>query len=146
MSDQFGIHPKEVVVVGSGKLGFSIKGDKRYQHFGDESDIDIAIVSGVLFDQIWSEVFRYRVGGAFWPEERDFKNYLFRGWLRPDKLPPDDSFEYGRKWWRFLRQLETDGLYGPYKIRAGIYKSWHFLESYQTANVRGCRGDLGDQS
>ena len=139
VSDQFNVHPNEVVVVGSGKLGFSIAKRKRYRHFGDESDIDIAIVSGTLFDQIWGDVFQYKIGGAYWPEERDFKDYLFRGWVRPDKLPPTPTFEFRNQWWDFFLELERRGNYGPYKIRAGVYKSWHFLESYQTENVRDCR-------
>ena len=123
ISIQFRLHPSEVVVVGSGKLGFSIAEHKRYRHFGDDSDIDIAIVSGVLFDRIWIEVFDYSNEGAYWPEERDFKEYLFRGWVRPDKLPPAARFEFRKEWWDFFRGLESRGDYGQYKIRAAIYKS-----------------------
>jgi hypothetical protein len=43
VSDRFSVHPSEVIVVGSGKLGFSISPLKRYRRFGDESDIDLAI-------------------------------------------------------------------------------------------------------
>ena len=145
VSNRFRLHPSEVVVVGSSKLGFSIANDKRYRHFGDESDIDIAIVSGALFEQIWIEVFEYRNEGAFWPEERAFKDYLFRGWVRPDKLPPAARFEFRKEWWDFFRGLEQRGSYGLYKIRAGIYKSWYFLENYQSVGVKGCRGEPGGE-
>jgi hypothetical protein len=40
---QFGLHANEVLIVGSGKLGFSIVGKKRYRPFGDESDLDVAV-------------------------------------------------------------------------------------------------------
>jgi hypothetical protein len=46
----FGIHPAEIVVVGSAKLGFSLAPDKRYRPFGETSDIDVALCSSSLFD------------------------------------------------------------------------------------------------
>ena len=146
VSDRFRVHPSEVVVVGSGKLGFSIAPSKRYRIFGDESDIDLAIVSTTLFEQIWTDVFEYTNEGESWQDEKEFKDYLFRGWVRPDKLPPANKFAFCREWWDYFRGLERQGRYGDYKIRAGIYKSWRFLESYQTSAVRGCREEIGGQA
>jgi hypothetical protein len=45
IAENFGIHPTEVVVVGSAELGFSIAPDKRYRQFGETSDIDVALCS-----------------------------------------------------------------------------------------------------
>src|SRR6266568_8267073 len=45
VADNFNIHPSEVLVVGSARMGFSVAPRKRYQPFHDSSDIDIAIVS-----------------------------------------------------------------------------------------------------
>ena len=145
VSAEFAVHPSEVLVVGSGKLGFSIVASKRYQPFGDNSDIDIAIISPQLFDRIWTEVFGYRHERLSWPGEQEFKNYLFRGWIRPDKLPPEGRFGFRKEWWDFFRRLERQGKYGPYKIRGAIWRSWHFLESYQIISIKGCRDNLGGQ-
>jgi hypothetical protein len=60
VADHFEIHPSEIVLVGSAKMGFSIAPRKRYRPFGDLSDIDIAIVSPLLFEKIWQQVFDYR--------------------------------------------------------------------------------------
>ena len=59
VADQFEIHPNEIIVVGSAKLGFSIAPTKRYRPFGETSDIDVAIVSPLLFDDVWHEVLQY---------------------------------------------------------------------------------------
>src|SRR5258708_29662172 len=56
---RFKIHPSEVLIVGSAKLGFSIVPDKRYRPFGETSDIDVAICSPELFDMFWKDVFDY---------------------------------------------------------------------------------------
>ncbi len=139
VSLHFDLHPSQVVIVGSGKLGFSIAPGKQYQHFNDESDLDLAVVSSELFDRVWIDVFEYSRGGAFWPDEKSFKDYLLRGWVRPDKLPPSPQFPFRNDWWDFFQEIESFGRYGTYKIRAGIYKSWYFLESYQSEAVKKCR-------
>lgn len=136
---KFDINPTEVVVVGSAKLGFSIVSGKRYRWFGDSSDIDIALCSNKLFDQIWIDVFDYWRRGDFWDELNQFRKYLFRGWMRPDKLPPAKSFARSQEWWDFFRQLASTGNFGNYKICGALYKSWHFLESYQAKCMSECK-------
>ena len=89
---EFGIHQNEIVVVGSAKLGFSIAPEKRYREFGEKSDIDVALCSSTLFDMVWQNVFDYWKRGEFWYGFADFRKYFFRGWIRPDKLPPATSF------------------------------------------------------
>jgi hypothetical protein len=135
---QFDLHVSEVLIVGSAKLGFSIAPDKRYRPFGETSDIDVAICSGALFDAFWKDVFDYWSRGENWAGLADFRKYLFRGWMRPDKLPPESSFLRSREWWEFFRRLTSVGAFGPYKIAGALYKSWHFLESYQQGCVRAC--------
>ncbi len=142
VATHFKIHPTEVIMVGSGKLGFSIVHEKRYRPFGDTSDLDLAIISPDLFDTIWRLVYEYRNQGGYWDGERVFKDYLFRGWIRPDKLPPSDLFEIGKNWWDFFRNLTKTNAFGPYKISAGLYRSWYFLESYQSICTNGCLSNL----
>ena len=140
ISERFELHTSQVILVGSGKLGFSIAPRKRYRHFGDLSDLDVAIVSSELFQAIWVEVFEYWRDRRYWERYQQFKDYLFRGWLRPDLLPP--SIESSYEWFDFFRKLTASGRYGPYKISAGIYQSWRHLESYQQTSVIGCRESL----
>lgn len=136
---QFGVHPSSVVVVGSAKLGFSIAPDKRYRIFGETSDIDVALCSSELFDAIWEDVFDFWTRGEQWTELTEFRKYLFRGWMRPDKLPPAKSFQRSKEWWEFFRQMTATGNYGSYKITGALYKTWHFLESYQQKCVGLCK-------
>ena len=122
--------------MGSAKTGFSIAPDKRYRPFGETSDIDVVICSSTLFDAIWKDVFDYWARGENWPSLGAFRKYLFRGWMRPDKLPPAASFQRAQDWWEFFRTVTSSGSFGPYKITGALYKSWHFLESYQQKCVR----------
>ena len=126
-------------MVGSGKMGFSIKPERRYQPFSDASDIDIVIVSPTLFELVWKTVFEYWRSKPYWPEEARFKQYFFQGWIRPDKLPPARTFSFCKDWWEFFRHLTNSGDFGDYKIAAGLYQSWFFLESYQSISIEKCR-------
>ncbi len=132
VAKKFGLHPNEVFVVGSAKLGFSIAPDKEYHLFSDESDIDIALVCSTLFDEFWNQLYSYKEEFPNdWDEYDDFVDYFFRGWIRPDKLPPSDLFSLRKDWWDFFRSLTSSGRYGNYKITGGLYQSYFFLENYQ---------------
>lgn len=142
IADHFKIHPSEVLIVGSAKIGFSIAPQKRYRFFHDQSDIDIAIVSTHLFNIVWEDVFNCWEDAGGWQNFDQFKQYFFRGWIRPDYLPTMRTFRFRREWWDYFQGLTRSSRYGPYKIHAGLYKSWHFLESYQKICVTGCKQAL----
>lgn len=137
ISDKFSIHPTEIFMVGSGKLGFSIAPDKRYRAFGDESDIDIAIVSNTLFLKYWKAAYlNQKNPGNAWETAWDFKKYLFKGWIRPDMFP---NCEEANEWWEFFRILTSSGKYGKYHIKAGLYKNWFFFEQYYKSTIENLK-------
>ena len=142
IAKQFKVHPNEVLVVGSAKLGFSIAPQKKFRPFGEKSDIDVVIVSDSLFSSVWSSVYSIWIDKVIWEAEHDFKKYLFRGWIRPDKLPPSTKFTFAKDWWEFFREITSSGEFGPYKISGALYKSWDFLESYQHFAVQYCKDEL----
>jgi hypothetical protein len=139
ISKHFGLHPIDVFMVGSGKLGFTIKPNEQFRQFGDSSDIDIAIVSEELFERFWKAVYLYKNEVKYWPKEERFKNYLLSGWIRPDLLPPAKRFSEAQEWWDFFRNLTASGEFGPYKISAGLYYSRFFFESYQKKCITLCK-------
>jgi hypothetical protein len=139
VAERFAIHPNEIIVVGSTKLGFSIAPIKRYRAFGEDSDIDVAIVSPQLFDRIWHEVLRYLDSAASWQTREEFARYFVRGWLRPDKLPSGPHFEFTNDWFDFFRVLSNSRQYGDIKISGAIYRDWVFLEQYQESCIVKCR-------
>lgn len=140
IADHLGIHPSEVVMVGSAKLGFSIKPQKRYMHFTAESDVDMAVISPHLFDVMWQQVLEYSLSGVYYPKKSEFQEYLFQGWIRPDKLPNHRKFKTNQDWWDFFRHLTNNY---RRKISGGVYKSWYHFEMYQSKAVEKCKIDLG---
>lgn len=130
---------RDVFLVGSAKLGFSIAPHKRYKPFNDESDLDLAIVSSELFKRVWHEVDEYRSINGEWSRTRMFADYLSRGWIRPDMLPSSSTFAFSNDWWNFFRSVQNRRIGGGFKIRAGIYHDTDFLVRYQQRAVSACR-------
>lgn len=138
VAEYWDVHPnRDVFVVGSAQLGFSISPNKRWKPFGDTSDIDVAVVSDRLFERYWEDVDRYAGEPTSWANRDRCKLSLASGWLRPDLLPGSMASD----WFEFFRTLQRDQRYGGgIKIAAGIYYSMGFLERYQSRAVRLCRG------
>ena len=105
IAEKFKIHPNEVIIVGSGKLGFSIAPQKRFKHFNVDSDVDVAIISEKLFDDFWLELLSFNINTTSRTEKEEnlyneFRKYFFKGWLRPDKFP--FRYEGKQEWFSFF--------------------------------------------
>ena len=142
IAGKFHISQADVVIVGSAKLGFSIAPEKRFREFGESSDIDVAIVSSDFYVKVWYELFNYERSGAYWEHAKEFEHYCFRGWIRPDKLPRSSVYPFSKSWWDFFQSLTASGEFGPYKIRAALYHSKHFIDAYQRLCVDQCKQEL----
>lgn len=145
VSEKFSARHEEILVVGSGKLGFSIAPNKRFRNFQDTSDIDVSIVSPKLFDEVWLKILKFDSDGEFamWDEKRAFLKYLYKGWIRPDLLPSSGKFTLSVEWWDFFRELTSSGKYCEYKISGSLYRSHDYLELYQARCVKECKSTVG---
>lgn len=139
------VHIRNVAIVGSGKLGFSIKPDRDepsyfpFKFFDGEkkSDLDIAIVSNRLFDQQLVSLYKHTssyVSQDVWNDPKDrnsLAKYVLKGWIKPDFIPKDYkiSNDIAAVQARYKRQFGRD-------VNIGIYKSWYFFENYHINNVR----------
>lgn len=146
ISCKFGIHPNEVILTGSAKLGFSIAPNKNYRDFNEESDIDIAIISNKLFEKFWFDLLEFNISTTRKTTEEqklyfEFIEYLFKGWIRPDKFP--FSFAGKQEWFKFFNDLTHEIYeYGEHKISAGIYKDFTTFELYNKKNISRVRNEI----
>ncbi|MBD2767516.1 hypothetical protein IC235_06385 [Hymenobacter sp. BT664] len=146
VANHFQVDFSKVFLVGSAKLGFSIKPKRRFLPFRDESDIDIVIISQDLYERIWQELYSFERNGGYWEQSHSFKEYHFKGWMRPDKLPLETSFIRTRMWWDFFEGISGSGEFGPYRIRGGLYHSRFFFENYQNQCFEQCRTQLNNEN
>lgn len=155
-----GANINDVVIVGSSKLGFSIK-TQNFREFDHDfrlsknprkrSDVDIAIINNGCFDRIAKQIFslsrhfekewqeaNWKVND-FYHEERNLATqytlYLAKGWLRPDYLP---TVYYSTAPWKTVVETWRRRL-GGRKISIGFYSEWFYLKHYQMGNLERLR-------
>lgn len=119
ISKHFGIPITNIYLVGSGQFGFSLVEGKLFRDFAETedesqgmeaSDLDFAIISTKAFDEIWDELYDFKISNYPRSEEGDkafkeFKKYLFKGWIRPDKFPK--NFKGKSEWFEFFASLNA---------------------------------------
>lgn len=151
ISAEFDLHPSAVVIVGSCKLGFSlslndpwIKPRRRYGIVTNDSDVDVAVVSMALFDEIWDAVFQTTYPNRDWSLTigKKFTRDLFNGWIDPDELPNTPKFARAVDWSRFFDRLTRDRVCGMRDIEGRLYRSWDRLDAYHEHMVRDCLNEL----
>lgn len=138
ISQKYNIPVTNIYLVGSGQLGFSLNpanqfSDFRFNDEGDKkaSDLDFAIISSKLFNDIWDTLCVFRLSDVphedkQWQEFRDFKNYLFKGWIRPDKFPFD--FTLRKEWFKFFESLNP---LVNRKVTCGLFRNeTSFINQY----------------
>ena len=146
IADSLKVHIRDIAVVGSGKLGFSIKPNKdnpgfyEFKQFDEiydqdptmrKSDLDVAIVSSRLFDEQLVSLYDHTDCYSMTYKDRNkFSKYILKGWLNPKFLP--DSYVISPNIIQTQRELSK-----RYQrdINIAIYKSWYFFETYHRNNV-----------
>lgn len=143
---QIGVeHKIEAIVVGSAKLGFSIVEKSRlnkpfqprYRSYRPgRSDIDIAIISAVLYGRVWAGLARQGASRPEFPWRlEDLSDYMLHGWIRPDKFPIDPPQEV-KDWESAISQIQTSLQFRYLRPRFALFQSRFFLKIYQMRGVR----------
>lgn len=147
IADKFNISFHEIFITGSAKLGFS---PFKRKDFDLDSDIDVAIISSKLYDQIMLPIHDYQMAlresrRAVTVREIEqyhkFLEYGAIGWMRPDKLPT--SFQISQlkqDWFSFFDSISYgQSEVGNYKVTAGAFKSYTHLELYTLSGLRSLK-------
>ena len=133
----------EVFILGSGKLGYSYH---KNSTFSLESDIDVAIVNEQLFEDFYMRIrdFQYlKQKGLVSLTQYEEKNYnlflqyMIKGWMRPDKLPVQISGRLSKdEWFSFFKSISyNNNPAGNYKISAGLFKNFNYMECYYVNSI-----------
>jgi len=147
------IHIREIVIVGSGKLGFSLKPDASnlglylFKEFDynfknniseKKSDLDVAIVSSFLFDKEIKNLYDHTdFYKNAWSNRNSLAKYVLMGRLAIRFLPVD--FQFTKEILEVQEKYKM--LYGR-EINLEIYKSWHYFETYHQENIKTIQVNL----
>nr|WP_320135630.1 hypothetical protein [uncultured Amphritea sp.] len=138
IAHKFNIPYHEIYITGSGKLGFS---PFKLKEFDYDSDIDVAIISPRLFENIMKDISKYQmsfrkartvVRESELEMYHQFLEYVALGWIRPDKLPISFQMKtFKNDWFNFFQSLSYGkSEVGNYKVNAGVFQSYEHLEDY----------------
>lgn len=148
ISSILGVHLRDIVIVGSGKLGFSMKPDNSnvglypflaFDGNGDKrSDLDIAVVSSSLFDKELQNLYDHTgYAKETWGTRNDLAKYMLKGRLVIRFLPGEFQFT------KSIRDVqEKYRMEFSRDVNLEIYKSWHYFETYHQQNVRSIQVNL----
>lgn len=161
IAECFNVNIRDIVIVGSGKLGFSVKpqsGGYLLNCFDSKgvgtSDLDIGVINSDIFDLQMRNIYyftnAYRdkslflrtIDGDEVNTYDEYAKYVLKGWIRPDKMPKNFNFGFHMK--RDCTQILKEDFRKQYnrKVSFGIYKSWFYFQDYQVKNLDGLRNTL----
>ena len=157
----------DVVIVGSAKLGYSVKNSQFIKFDGkyektpqnkNKSDIDIAIANKQLFDQQAALIFEIsRHFDSEWIEEKWQTNAYYQNGLQGrDAVSSSLYINYAkylaRGWLRpdytpnlYIEQIPWKNVTSKWfaklqrKISIGLYSDWYYLKHYQMDNLINLR-------
>lgn len=144
IANKYGIIFHEIYIVGSAKLGFS---PHKRKDFDYESDIDVAIISESLFDEMLEIIRGYQmelrksrktISSAEIKTYHEFLEYMAMGWIRPDKLPISFKVnDFKQDWFEFFKSISYGkSEVGNYKVAAGVFKTYTHLEDYTLSGLK----------
>ena len=155
ISESFGVSFNSVMMVGSGKLGYSmsppVEGSlksKMFLPFNDDenirkvSDLDIAIISNDIFHEYWKK-FRNSYKTRFKNTYQHLYSELYRGYINERNIMEVDGC---RRQWNEIASVSKkkshSELYFKHEISYRIYRNWEDFEDYNIQNIRRIKKEI----
>jgi hypothetical protein len=145
LSEKLRVHPSDITLVGSARLGFSMNPSKLLAPFNEASDLDVVVVSSLIFDEAWCNLLALETSAKSGDAEekrlfRKTRESFFDGYLRPDRVPVASWLS--KEWFPKLA--------GPYKSQtakrhatsAWLFKSWWHAEQFYANNIATIQRDI----
>jgi len=150
IAEKLNVHPKDIEVVGSARLGFRLAQQKAGEPFGPDSDIDVVVVSNTLFEEVWLQLICVweRAWHDLVPKERTnlkecLKN-VYWGYIRPERIPTRSNFS--RWWWAVFEELSNCDDYEQRSVRGRLFKSWKHVQINYCYSIQRLLQELGQLS
>lgn len=134
LNDKLGVAYHNVLMVGSGKIGYSLSPFKKFKAFDEDSDIDIAIISIKMFNELWAKI---RLAST---EEHisynSITSSIFRGFINEKHF---SNIAFARQYWNNqildLNRCIQEDVGIRHQINYRIYRSWEDLEDYHINGI-----------
>lgn len=152
VSEALGVSFNSVMMVGSGKIGYSLAPSKKFKSFTlnptgeNKSDIDIAVISQPIFEKFWKE-FRLGYNVANKHAYRYISREIYRGYINERNINEVDRC---RIIWRDISNASTrnlkQSLYFKHDISYRIYRSWEDFEDYNIETINELKMEVASNA
>lgn len=160
LSAKLEIPSKQIFLVGSAKLGFSMSPHNFPRQFSDSSDLDIAIYDEELFDKIWMALLKWnypRKRNNMSSEEAEFirrwRSSIFWGNVDPrlkfDGLYVTEEIRYlngiSLKWFDSIASLSLIPNLSSREINSRLYRNFDFMKEYHLDSLEKLKSAIISQ-
>ena len=140
------VDPYEMVLTGSGAIGFSLNPSKGFKPYDTASDIDVGVISAHHFEVAWRYLRQSRPSWLSLPAATrravtaHRKIYVFEGTIATDMILP--LLPFGQEWQGGLDRMGTLEPTTGRGVKLRIYRDFDALRAYQASGVAKLRNEL----
>jgi hypothetical protein len=140
------VDPYDIVLTGSGAVGFSLNPNKGFAEFNERSDIDCGVISAYHFDLAWRYLRQLRPSwlslspAAKRAIESHRTRHVFTGTIATDSILA--ILPFGKDWQTTLDAMANCEPTVGRPVRIRIYKDYDALRQYHSHNIRNLRSEL----
>jgi hypothetical protein len=151
---ELNVQSKNIRVVGSGRIGFSMNPHNFPRRFSEASDIDVVIVDEEVFDLAWTTMLTWNyprrhtmaVPDKNWRYER--QRDLYWGWFNPDRIQydglsfPEDLIplrDISARWFDAFQSLSLFKDFATRVVTGRLYRTWTHVLLYHLEGLRQLR-------
>lgn len=140
------VDPQDIVLTGSGAVGFSLNPHKNFKQFGPTSDIDCGVISPYYFEVAWRYLRQLRPSWLSLPAETQRairmhqRRHVFAGTIATDSILA--LLPFGRLWQTALDQMATMAPTQGRDVKMRIYRDFDSLRHYQASGIERIRNGL----
>lgn len=145
LNKNIGVAFHNVLMVGSGKIGYSLAPNKDFKKFDegdDDSDLDIAIISSKLFEFIWEKI-KIEYSIRYTRQYNQIASSIFRGFINERNFIGIDDVRaiWNKKIDNANKEIQKKlSIY--HQVNYRIYRSWEDLELYHINGIRKLKKDI----
>jgi hypothetical protein len=160
VSRALSVDEKNIVVVGSAQVGFSLSPDNFPRRFTDGSDIDVVVVDERLFDTVWHTLLQWHYprrrnlpeGDWAWTSAR--RKELYWGWFVPNEIRFNGLSLPGALkpirdcstlWFNTFQSLTQYPEFSKREVNGRLYRTWEHVRLYHAEGLRQIREILRAQ-
>lgn len=146
LATKLDVDPRNVVLTGSGAIGFSLNPTKSFKAFDETSDIDCGVISPHHFDLAWRYLRQLEPSWLSLPPEskraiRTHRTrYVFSGTIATDSILA--LLPFGLSWQSALDTMSKTNPTLGRDVKLRIYKDYDALRHYQARGIQRLRTNL----